>query len=166
MTWQTTIITYVRGITNDLGPTAINTDETLEQLIVIAGMMVSEEVDFDTDYLFNVEQVSISPDPSDNTAFINLVALKTACLLARADQKNRARQAFAIKDGPSNIDGRASAEQTTKWADTICKDYADAKLQYSLGSLQPGVAIIGPYKFETGPDVAPRYPTTSEEYFN
>lgn len=166
MTWQSKIVTYVRGITNDTGPTAINTDESLEQLIVISAMIVTEEVDFDNSYIIDVEDVTISPDPSSDVAFINLVSLKTACLLARADQKNHARRAYNIKDGPSNIDGRAPAEQITKWADTICSDYDKAKLEYKLGSLQPGQAIIGPYQWDNSESNPNGYRRTDEEYFN
>ncbi len=173
VSWQTKIVTYVRGITNDLGPTAINSDEKLEQLIVIAGMMVSEEVSFDTSYTFNIEDVIISPDPSSDVPFINLVAMKTACMLARADQKDKARQAYSIKDGPSNIDGRTPAEQMTKWADTICKDYAEALLQFKLGDLMPGKAIVGPYQYDNSGlsgaagGIADRYVNNgNSEYFN
>lgn len=168
MSWQTKIVTYVRGITNDFGPTATNSDEKLEQLIVIAAMMVTEEVSFSATYLMDVEEISITPDPSLDVPFINLVSMKVACMLARADQKNRARQAYSIKDGPSNIDGRTPAEQTTKWADTICKDYSEALIQYKLGDLQPGKAILSPYNWNNDSSAIGGLPTrfTSSDYFN
>jgi len=171
VSWQTKIVTYVRGITDDLGSSQINSDEKLEQLIVIAAMQVVIEVDFSTDYVMDVEDITISPDPSNDTPFVNLVSMKTACMLARADQKNQARKAYALKDGPTNIDGRAPSEQTSRWADNICQEYAKAVLDYKLGNLQPGKAIIGPYQFD-GTDNYPytpnmnRLPLTDYPYFN
>jgi len=150
MAWQTVMITYIRGITDDLGAVAVNADDKLQQLVVIAAMMVTEEVNFSNTYVMNVEEVTITPDPSNDVPFVNLVCLKTACMLARAEQKDRARKAFNVKDGPSSIDGRPQGEQTAKWADTICEDYAKAVLEYKLGNLQPGKAILGPYRFLDG----------------
>jgi hypothetical protein len=145
MSWQAKIVTFVRGIIDDLSQTPTHSDEKLEQLIVIAGSLVTTEVELPTDYSIDVETVEINPDPSSDTLFINLVGMKTACMIARAEQRISARSAHSIKDGPSNIDGRAPAEQTTKWADTICGNYSQFLLDYRLGNLILGQAIVGPY---------------------
>lgn len=89
-------------------------------------------------------------------------------MMARAEQKTKAGRAITFKDGPSNIDGRPAAEGTAKWSDTICKDYENAVLQHKLGNLQPGTAIISPYRFDNSeyqPGVSPRSSDTGS-YFS
>lgn len=168
MSWQTEMVTIVRYIIGDTGATPENTDSSLQSIICIAARFVDQDVDFPNTYAIDVVNVSITPDPTSvgDTAFINLVCLKAACLLARSEQKMRARMGMSIKDGPSVIDGRASAEGTAKWSDTICQDYTDAELEYRMGNRTPGAAIIGPYRYDgSGYVNSPtRSPTYNNEY--
>lgn len=145
--WQDDMVITLRVIIDDLSDNPTNNDESLQQIIVVAARLVSESVDFSTDYSILVSPPTISPDPSNDESFVSLVCLKAACLISRAEQKNRARRGIMIKDGPSNIDGRGAADATARWADTVCADYARAELAYSMGSRTPGQAIVGPYNF-------------------
>lgn len=171
MAWQEEMTTIVRFIINDYTSPYENSTDNLQSLIVAAAQLTKNDVDFDTDYSISISSTGISPDPTDinDDAFINLVSLKAACLLARGDQRRKARNALSIKDGPSNIDGRAAAEATAKWSDNICKEYADAELEYRLGNAKPGKAIIGPYRYEDsnqGPGISNRASSYSSNNFS
>lgn len=141
------MVITLRVIIDDLGDTPNNSDESLQQILVVAARIVSEAVSFNTAYGITISPPGISPDPSNDESFVTLVCMKAACLISRAEQKNRARKGIMIKDGPSNIDGRGAADATARWADTVCADYARAELMYAAGNRTAGQAIIGPYNF-------------------
>lgn len=145
--WKDDMVITLRVIIDDLSDTPSNSDESLQQILVVAAKLTSEAINFNTDYTISVSPPSITPDPSSDESFVTLVCLKAACLMSRAEQKNRARKGIMIKDGPSNIDGRGAADATARWADTVCADYAKAESSYAAGNGATGQAIIGPYNF-------------------
>jgi hypothetical protein len=147
--WDDVMVQTLRIMTNDLSDDPENTDESLKQLIIVAARIVMMSVDFDQVYTLDMGNSTITPDPSSDEAFVNLVCMKAACILARSEQKDRARKGLAVKDGPFNIDGRGAADAAGKWSDTICEEFAKAELSYRLGNFQPGQAIVGPYNFQS-----------------
>lgn len=146
--WEDTMVITLRAIIDDLGEDPVNSEEKLKQLLVASAKIVSAGFDFGTDYVIDVANVSISPDPSGDDAFVSLVVLKAACFLAMAEQKRTAGKGISIKDGPSNIDGRGAADATGKWSDKVCKDYATAELAARVGNMVVGQAIVGPYRYD------------------
>lgn len=169
--WDDIMVTTLRIITDDVDESPENTDDNLKQLILVASKIVMMRVDFDTDYSINLSSQSITPDPSTDVAFVNLVCMKAACMLARSEQKDRARKGVNFRDGPASIDGRGAADATAKWSDSICKEYLDYELQYKIGNRQPGKAILGPYRYENSvyqTPINPRYINDSYNngYFN
>jgi hypothetical protein len=150
MAWQEDMTTLLRYVVNDYTTPYENTDGNLQRLLVTAAQLTKKDVDFDVDYAITIAATGISPDPfsiNDN-GFINLVVLKAACLLARGEQKKKGQNALAIKDGPSNVDGRGPADAMKNWANTVCAEYAQAELEYRLGNNNAGQAIVGPYHFD------------------
>ena len=149
--WKDEMVFMLRTLINDLDSNPTNSDENLVRLLAVAAMQVQSAVDFDTIYSITVGDPSITPDPSTGNRdddFMTLVCMKAACMIARAEQKDKARMGMMIKDGPANIDGRNVGSLTAKWADNICQDYSKAELQFRLGNRIAGQAIISPYRFE------------------
>jgi hypothetical protein len=150
MAWQEDMTTLLRYVINDYESPYENSTDNLQRLIVTAAQLTKNDVDFSVEYSISISTTGITPDPTSNSdnAFVNLVVLKAACLLARGEQRRKALNAITIKDGPANIDGRGTADATRNWADTVCKDYTEAELEYRLGNSKAGEAIIGPYRFD------------------
>ena len=149
MAWKTELTTIVRNL---IGDTDIDSptysDERLYEAILSSAQLIQGEMDFTNDYTVDVDECILTPDPTTGTkdnAFINLVSLKTACLILRSEAKTQALQAVNFVDGPSKIDGRGAAEGIAKLAQSACEMYSDARHDYKLGGNMVGAAIITPY---------------------
>lgn len=145
------MVQILRDLIGDSDNPQTYTDARLQQVIVTSAQLVLLEVDFDNTYTVDVFNVTISPDPVSlsEVAFINLVSIKAACMLAGAELRAAAGKAYSIKDGPSSIDGRSPAEFKKQMKDSICSEYAKAVKDYKLGGGTPGRAIVGPYTTES-----------------
>ena len=147
MAWQDTMIIMLRVVIDDMGSNPTYSDSRLEEVIVVAANLTKQDVDFDSDYTIGVTDLSISPDPttSPDNAFINLVTLKSACLLANSEYKTCTNNAISVRDGSAAIDKRGVAAAKKEGRDSICKDYNHAEREYKLGNSNAGASIIGPY---------------------
>lgn len=93
MSWQAEIPIIVRTLINDLDETnQTYTDERLQQVIVVAAKYVQFDVSLDRKYMINVVNPEINPDPTldDDSIFISLVALKSACIVDQSALRTRA----------------------------------------------------------------------------
>jgi hypothetical protein len=147
MAWQDDMVTMLRVIIDDNGNNQEYSNSRLEEVIVVAATMTKKEIDFDNDYIISVSNVTISPDPVTNSddAFVNIVTLKSACLLANSEYKTEAGRAITVRDGSSAIDNKGVAAAKKVWRDSICEDYSKAEREYRIGNSQAGKSIIGPY---------------------
>lgn len=145
MAWDDVAVPIVRGLIFDMDEPYRYADARLEQLIVISGVLVIQEVDFSVSYAIDIVSNSISPDPSNDKDFIALVALKTACMISQGEHRDVAKNAISVKDGPSTIDARETATHYGGLASTACEAYAKAKMSYQMGDGSVGRAIVGPY---------------------
>ena len=153
MAWTDDMVQIVRGLINDLD-SATYSNARLQEIIVIAGVLVYKEVDFDKNYVINVNTPDITPDPTDATrddSFINLVSIRSACIILGSEAKTAAGQNFRIVDGPSTIDTAGSARSKQTLADNMCEDYIRAKLDFQAGNSRAGQAILTAYTREGGP---------------
>lgn len=152
MSWQIEISAIVRAITGDLTEPYTYCQEKLEELIVIAAQLTRNELDFDTTYTISISELSISPDPTTDRddAFINLVALKTACLILTGEMKLAAGRGIKVTDAGASIDLTGEYNNTKQVTESICKSYQEGKLQYMLGNLNGIKAILTPY---TSPNI-------------
>lgn len=152
------MVILIRSLIDDYddGVTAtIYTDERLETTILISAQLVIFDVEFDKTYTIDVDSCLLTPDPTANTkdnAFINLVSLKTACIILGGEAKAAATGAMKVKDGGrfgvSEIDTGQAYKALNERANQSCKDYQDARTQYQAGNGRAGEAIIGPYTTE------------------
>jgi hypothetical protein len=85
-TWQNEMVRIVRHLVDDLDA-ATYSDSRLEETVLVSAQMVQLQVTFDKTYTVDVDELLLTPDPTAATrdnAFINLVCLKTACIILQA----------------------------------------------------------------------------------
>lgn len=174
MSWQGEITTIVRTLINDVDPENYSySNSRLETSILVAAQIVRTEMDFENTYTIDVEQCYLSPDPTDPTtglvtankddAFINLVSLKTACIIMGSEMKTQSLNAVRVSDGPSSIDYTAVAANIRYLYEFSCNAYEEYKFNYAAGNNAVGKAILSPYS--PGSQIAYRYDSTYRQYF-
>lgn len=145
------LILLLRGVIQDDGATETYSDEQLSKALVTSGLLVCNEVNLSVDYIFNISASTITPDPMADpmdTQFVGLVLLRAACLITRAEQKKKAG-GVVVKDGPNTFDTTRQGDSTKGVADDFCKQYTEAKLQFSMGS-SGGYFVISPFRLGIG----------------
>jgi hypothetical protein len=150
MAWQTEITTIVRYLINDFESPQTYTDAKLQTAVVIASHLMLEDISFPRVYNIDIGATGISPDPTSDTrdnAFINLAALKAACLVDNWAFRSKLPTAgIAIRTGPESIDTRGvlAAYQFLQ-QNGACKAFEQAKWEYESGNMTPGRAILAPF---------------------
>lgn len=148
MSWRSQIPLVVRYLINDVDPSNYKySDERIETSILVGAQLLTIETDFGETYSIDIANGNLSPDPvgiKDN-AFINLSALKTACIIVGSELKTEASNAISIKDGPSAIDLRGVASTLSVLYKDLSDKYNQMLLDYRAGGSVVGHAILGPY---------------------
>lgn len=145
MNWKNHASVMVRHLINDVDETSYKYSQSrLETTLIVAAHLVVQEIDFADTYIVNVVEESIIPDPTTNSQFMNLLVLKTACIILGSEVKVESANSISIKDGPSAIDLRGvSATLLTLYKD-LCDKYDTAVNDYGFSGSN-GKIIIGPY---------------------
>lgn len=155
MAWDTILTTFVRHLINDLedvGDVEYD-DARIQQSIVIAGVLSSQDYEFSTTYTFDIDDISISPDPTLTTTYdalaISLFTLKSACILEtnRYQKALKEGQGVMIKDGDTQVDMR---NQLTGYKDLLavgpCVAYQNLlKDKEFKNSMNRGKAVMSPF---------------------
>ncbi len=149
MSWQTIIPVMVRYLISDVDSSNYKySDSRVEKTIMVGAQFVSLELDFPNVYSIDIENNTISPDPTDSdtkdNSFINLVAMKTACIIVGSEMKTEAANAISIKDGPSAIDLRGVSSTLSVLYKDLCDKYMAMADDYKFTG-ETGQAILGPY---------------------
>ena len=149
MSWRSQIPLMVRHLINDLDQTNYKySDDRIETSVLVSAQLLSIETDFINSYSIDIANSNLSPDPTldpiDN-AFINLAALKSACIIVGSELKTEASNAISIKDGPSAIDLRGVASTLAILYKDLTDKYNKLLLDYRAGNSIAGHAILGPY---------------------
>ncbi len=110
MTWDVNLVLMLRVLINDLNPPQKNTDEYLERVIVTAGIFVSSEIDLPFDYVYDIDAITIVPDPIivNDSVSEALLPLKSACIINQGDFQKAIGQGIKVRDGDSAIDTSVS----------------------------------------------------------
>jgi len=150
MSWQGQMSTIVRHLIDDLDASAYKySPNRIETSLLVSAQLVTLQIDFNNVYAINIEECSLSPDPTDagtkDNAFINLSCLKTACIIVGSQVRSEASNAISIKDGPSAIDLRGVASTLMILYQDLCQKYEQLVLDYRAGNSVAGQAILGPY---------------------
>ena len=150
MSWQTEVSTIVRYLINDLDSSNYQySEERIETTSAVAAQLVVLDVSLPVKYDISLENISITPDPTSepkDNLFVNLMALKAACIVLGSEVKTQGMNAISVKDGPSAIDLRGVASTMSFLYEDICAKY-EKLLQDAKEDLvsAAGQAILGPY---------------------
>ena len=156
--WDTTLVTMVRVMINDLETVPVYSDARLEQLIVVAATYVLREIHLPITYTITIDTPGISPDPTEATTldddFSAFIVLKAACLADNATYRTKvAMEGIKAKLGPAELEVRGGTDAFFKlFAAGPCKAYEDLKTQYLFGGtglLRSVHAILSPFVSNT-----------------
>lgn len=149
MSWQGQMGTIVRYLIDDVDPDKYTySDHRIETTILVAGQLTQMDVDFSKNYDINVENCTLSPDPTvsvEDKAFITLICLRAACIIIGSAIRSESGNAISIKDGPSAIDLRGVTQTLAILYKDLCEKYEQQLLAYRAGNSLAGQAILGPY---------------------
>ena len=161
MAWQSELVLMLRHCLNDLeveGTDPTYTSDRLEESLLIGAHYVNQEVNLAVSYTVDVDECTLSPDPTTSSprdsAFINLVILKTLCIIDKSEFRTSAlRSGVKIKDGTSEIDTKTSAGGGGMFdlMKNSCQMYEDAKWEYQVGNFRAVKAILSPFTGEDSP---------------
>lgn len=150
MAWTTQMVTLVRYLINDITAPYTFSDSRLQTAIAVSTQLVLHELTFKQTYTVDITIPSITPDPTQmpDNAFINLISLKTACLMDTSLFRTKAAQAgVSVRTGSHSIDSKGQLEGYNRLLQIgPCKAYEEAKLEYIAGNAVPGRAILGPFQ--------------------
>lgn len=163
MSWQGQMGIIVRYLIDDVDPENYKySDHRIETTILVAGQLTQMNVDFLQPYDINVENCTLSPDPTnpdiEDKAFITLICLRAACIIVGSAIRSESGNAISIKDGPSAIDLRGVTQTLTILYKDLCEKFDQQLLEYRAGNSIGGQAILGPY--------SPGSDYISRSYFN
>lgn len=157
MAWTTDLVLMTRVLISDITAPQTYSDEYLQRVLVTAGIIVDAKVTFPYTYVYDLSGITISPDPvvSEDSIFMALVPLKSACIITQGEFKQALGQGIKVRDGDSAIDTSVSFRG---YRDILelgpCAAYQ--KLEWSLiasgGVNLVGKAVFGPFRAadETG----------------
>jgi hypothetical protein len=106
MSWKNEIPIIVRTLINDLSETPTYSDERILQVVTVAAKYVQFDVVLDHQYVVNVVNPTITPDPTadDDSIFISLVSLKTACIIDQSVLRTKAAaEGIRAALGPASL---------------------------------------------------------------
>jgi hypothetical protein len=153
MAWQDSMIPMVRLLIADTSDVQRYDDDRIAQALVTAGLIVSQEIDLDADYVFDLTTPDIIPDPTviNDNAAIALFGLKAACLFSMNDYQKAVGAGIRVRDGDSEVD---TTGRFKGYSDIInigpCASYT--KLLQNLlvkNSMGVGGAVMSPYSSGT-----------------
>ncbi len=168
MAWDDVLIPMVRNLINDTSDAPTYDDDRIEQAIMTAGMIVTNDFEFDVFYTFSFTTPDIDPDPTlpdtlDNE-FIALVALKAACILSTNAYQLAVNNAISVRDGSSSV---STGVGLGGYADLLkngpCGAYASLLEKLSVrAGMNNGGAVLGPHSCgDYGPYYGSYYDTRS-----
>lgn len=150
--WKEEGIIILRTMLDDISEEKYDTCD-LEQLLLVSAFQVLQEADFSQNFSVNLRKKTITPDPSADTtkdeSLINLMCLKSACLVNRSKALSESTNAFSGKDGFSSFDFRGVAENLIKLLQDggWCAVYEEEMRNYKLGKdVVAGMAVMGPFR--------------------
>lgn len=149
MSWDTDIPIIVRTLINDLVEPYAYPDNRLLQTIVVAAKYVQFDVVLDHMYVVDVSNPMISPDPTldDDSIFISLVSLKTACLIDQSIFRTKAAmEGIKTSLGPASL---SVAGQAAAWRTVLdkgpCALYEELTAHWDVKDASAIRAILSPF---------------------
>jgi len=156
MTWDIDLVLMLRVLIGDLNAPQKNTDAYLETVLITAGIIADSEIDFSYDYVFDISDVTITPDPVviGDVVAQAVLPLKAACLLNQAQFQQALGQGIKVRDGDSAIDtsvGFRGYRDILQYGPCAAYEKLKYQLQTNSSALAGG-AVLSPYR---GPNDTP-----------
>lgn len=149
MSWQVEIPLIVRTLINDVGDNPTYSDERLQQVIAVSAKYVQFDVVLDHQYLVDVTNASITPDPTDDNddIFISLVSLKAACIIDQSALRTRAAaEGIRAALGPAMLSVNGSLDGFIAILDKgPCASYDELTSHWDVKEATAIRAILGPF---------------------
>jgi hypothetical protein len=154
MAWQNELVIIIRHIVDDLDRGNYQfSDDRIEEAILVAAQLIRKEMDFSINYLIDVDNRVLSPDPTTTPVdgslkdddFIALCCLRAGILFTGSQLKTYSLRAIALRDGPSSLDLRGVVAGLKALHDDLNEKYEQAKMEYETGKRGVGQAILSPY---------------------
>lgn len=145
--WLDEATEILRVLINDMGNNPTYNDNTLEQLILVGAKYVAQEIKLSTVYTVDFLGGTISPDPSNDSDFLNFIVLKGACMTAKWKFDEIAYvQGIKAKLGPAEISVNSpGAVLLATFKEGPCATYEELKLQYNFGRITSIRGILSPF---------------------
>lgn len=148
MAWATEVTEVVRYMIGDVDSPQKYTDERITKAASISASALVSEITFPNNYQVEVSTNTITPDPTEvdpkDYDFINLLALKTSCLILQGEMKIYAGSSIRVVDGPSTIDVGSIYSNTQQMLANLIRVFESKKHYYMMGSSGYGKAITTP----------------------
>jgi hypothetical protein len=149
MSWQGQMGTIVRYLIDDVDSDNYTySPHRIETTILVAAQLTQMNVDFGKSYNINVENCTLSPDPTvdpEDYAFITLICLRAACIIIGSKIRSESGNAISVRDGLSSIDLRGVTTTLASLYKDLCEKYEQLEMEYRAGNSIAGQAILGPY---------------------
>lgn len=152
MAWVEESLVILRELIDDTDDTQYRfTDARLTRLLGIAGKYVQHDAENSFNYQYTIAvspDVSITPDPTGDTNFVDLMILRAACLIDHTEARRAAKNSgFSVREFSSTIDTKGLADARIKLLEKgVCKSYEDALFNFQAGDYVAGSAILGPFR--------------------
>lgn len=146
-TWLDESTEILRILINDLSESPTYTDNTLEQVILVAARYVVQEVRLDTTYTVDFLGGEISPDPSEDADFLNFIILKGACVIGKWKFDELAYvQGIKAKLGPAELSvNPGGAVLLNTISQGPCATFETLKQQFNFGGIASIRGILSPF---------------------
>ncbi len=149
MSWQTELVPMVRILINDIIEPYQYSDERIISTLLIAAKYIQFDVDFDNEYIVDINSGSITPDPTEvnDQLFIVLLSLKTGCLIDQSALRTKAAvEGVRAALGPASLSvGGAASAWKMILENGPCKLYADLSEYRDVENASAISAILGPF---------------------
>jgi hypothetical protein len=136
--WQNTSLIMLRTMLNDVGCGETKySNSRLEQLLITSAYFLPIDINFNSNYVVDVEQNTISPDPinqDDGTEFVNFMVLRAACIADEGNFRNAALlQGVTARCGPAVLQTNSYGQYLKDLlTEGPCKTYEDLKNEYNF----------------------------------
>jgi hypothetical protein len=149
MSWQIEIPIIVRTLINDWSDEPTYSDERILQVIAVSAKYVQFDIVLNNEYIVNVVNPNISPDPtiSNDSIFISLVSLKAACIIDQSSLRTRAAlEGIKASLGPASLTVKGNLEGFIKLLDKgPCAAYEELTSHWDVSQATAVRAILGPF---------------------
>lgn len=152
--WQAELTLITRVLSGDYNTPYTYSDERLQEIIIIAGMLTQLEVDLLHVYTFDSANMVMNPDPADPSngkdyGACCLFPLKAACIIQLSSLKDKAKNAgINVRSDRESIDTRNSLDGDKFLINSphdVCQQFQDAVWKYKSGNYQAGYALLSPF---------------------